>query len=165
VGQVEQVMGPVAEVETATQADASRLVALINRAFAVERFFMTSDRTTLEQVEGYLAAGEFLVVRGGEQLAACVYVERRGDRAYLGMLSVDPSRQKSGLGRLMMDAAETRARQRGCRAVDIRVVNLREELPPFYRARGYVERGQEEFDNPFATRPAHYILMTKELES
>ena len=40
-----------------------------------------------------------------------------------------------------------------------------EELPPFYRARGYVERGQEPFDDPFATRPAHYILMGKELAS
>jgi GNAT superfamily N-acetyltransferase len=156
--------GQPREVTAATSADAPRLVALINRAFAVERFFMTRDRTTLDEIERYLATGEFLVVRGsGDELAACVYLELRGARAYVGMLSVDPSQQKSGFGRAMMDAAEGRAVQRGCHAVDIRVVNLREELPPFYRARGYVERGQEPFENPFATQPAHYILMSKEL--
>jgi GNAT superfamily N-acetyltransferase len=157
-------VGHVGEVTVATSADASRLVALINRAFAVERFFMTRDRTALDEIQRYLAAGEFLVVRGSDdELAACVYLELRGDRAYVGMLSVDPSLQKSGLGRAMMDAAERRALQRGCRGVDIRVVNLREELPPFYRGRGYVEHGREPFENPFATRPAHYILMSKEL--
>ena len=159
-------MGPVGQVTTATGADAPRLVALINRAFAVERFFMTRDRTTLEQVRGLLGTGTFLTVAaGGEDLAACVYIERRGDRAYVGMLAVDPSQQGRGLGRLMMDAAERRAADLGCRGVDIRVVNLREELPPFYRARGYVERGEEPFVDPFATRPAHYILMGKELAS
>jgi len=154
------------EIATATEADVQRLTALINSAFALEKFFVSSDRTTPDQIRGYLSTGTFLVVRGRDaDLAACVYLERRGDRAYVGMLSVDPSRQKTGLGRLMMDAAERRAADLGCRAVDIRVVNLREELPPFYRARGYVECGEEPFDNPFATRPAHYMLMTKELVS
>jgi predicted N-acetyltransferase YhbS len=156
----------VTQVEIATDADAPQITALVNRAFALERFFVTSDRTTIDQIRGFIATGVFLVVRADqESLAACVYMEQRGDRAYVGMLSVEPSRQKTGLGRLMMDAAERRAAEYGCRGVDIRVVNLREELPPFYRARGYVERGQQPFDNPFATRPAHYILMSKELAS
>jgi GNAT superfamily N-acetyltransferase len=159
-------LGPTNQISSAAEADAPRLVALINRAFAIERFFMTRDRTTLDQVRGHLASGTFLVVPGeGGELAACVYVERRGDRAYVGMLAVDPGQQGRGLGRIMMDAAERWAADAGCRGVDIRVVNLREELPPFYRARGYVERGQEPFDDPFATRPAHYILMGKELAS
>jgi GNAT superfamily N-acetyltransferase len=152
-------------IEIATAADAPRLAALINRAFAVERFFMTRDRTTPDQVRALFADGIFLVVADGDELAACVYVERRGDRAYVGMLAVDPSRQGRGLGGLMMDAAERRAVEVGCRGVDIRVVNLREELPSFYRARGYVERGVAPFVDPFATRPAHYILMAKELAS
>jgi GNAT superfamily N-acetyltransferase len=156
----------VGEITTAVDADAARLVALVNRAFAIERFFITRDRTTLDEVRALLARGTFLMLPAGvDPLAACVYVERRGDRAYVGMLAVDPSHQGRGFGRLMMDAAERRAADLGCRGVDIRVVNLRQELPPFYRARGYVERGQEPFEDPCATRPAHYILMGKELAS
>jgi GNAT superfamily N-acetyltransferase len=155
----------VTHVNVAGDGDAPQLVALINCAFAIERFFMTADRTTIDEVRRLLATGAFLVVRDGERaLSACVYVEQRGDRLYVGMLSVDPSRQKTGLGRLLMDAAEARAASLGCRGVDIRVVNLREELPPFYRARGYVERGEAAFENPHAMRPAHYILMSKELD-
>ena len=152
------------QITIATTADAARLVALINRAFAIERFFVERDRTTLDEILAYLARGTFLVVHAdAEALAACVYLEPRGDRMYVGMLSVDPTRQGTGLGRLMMDAAERRAADLGCRGIDIRVVNLREELPPFYRARGYVERGEEAFEDPLATRPAHFILMAKEL--
>jgi GNAT superfamily N-acetyltransferase len=152
------------EVTNATARDAAQLVALVNRAFAIERFFVERDRTTLHEILAYLATGTFLVVPADDHaLAACVYLERRGDRMYVGMLSVDPARQGTGLGRLMMDAAERRAAELGCRGVDIRVVNLREELPPFYRARGYVERGKEPFEDPLATRPAHFILMAKEL--
>ena len=159
-------MGWTGQIAEAGADDAPQLASVINRAFAIERFFMTADRTTVEEVRRLLAAGAFLVVRDHDgALPACVYVERRGDRLYVGMLSVDPSRQKTGLGRLLMDAAETRAATLGCRGVDIRVVNLREELPPFYLARGYVERGEEAFEHPHAMRPAHYILMSKDFDA
>jgi ribosomal protein S18 acetylase RimI-like enzyme len=62
----------------------------------------------------------------------CVYVELRGDRGYFGMLSVDPSRQGRGVGRRLIDRGRY-ARANGCTAMDIRVVNLRTSLPPFYR--------------------------------
>jgi ribosomal protein S18 acetylase RimI-like enzyme len=156
-------MEDVTALSIAVEADAPRLVALINRAFAVERFFVDRDRITLAQVAGYLTSGTFLIVDGAGELAACVYLEPHGDRAYIGMLAVQPGQQGRGLGGRMMDAAERRAASLGCRAVDIRVVNLREELPPFYRARGYVEHGQAPFEDPLATKPAHFILMAKEL--
>ena len=52
----------------------------------------------------------------------------------------------------MMAFAEQHARALGCGTVDIRVVNLREELPPFYRSLGYVETGRSEpVDDPGAS--------------
>jgi hypothetical protein len=42
-------------------------------------------------------------------------------------------------------------------AVDIRVVNLRTELPPIYHALGYVETGTEAVPGSPALKPAHFI--------
>ena len=48
--------------------------------------------------------------------------------------------------------------------LDIYVVNLRTELPPFYRKLGYVESGTVAFPHPDeATQPCHIIVMTKSL--
>jgi hypothetical protein len=54
-------------------------------------------------------------------------------------------------------------RTAGCRAVDIRVVNLRTELPPIYRRLGYLETGIQPFEDPRASQPCHFILMSKPL--
>ena len=54
----------------------------------------------------------------------------------------------------------------GCAGVDISVVDLRTELPPFYRRLGYVETGTAPFPDPErATRACHLIVMSKELGS
>jgi hypothetical protein len=44
------------------------------------------------------------------------------------------------------------------------VVNLREELPPFYRRLGYVESGTENFPTGKPTHhPCHFLKMSKPL--
>jgi len=149
-------------VRIAVAADAEAVTALINAAFVVEKFFIDGDRVNLEMVRGFLARGEFLIADDAAGVAGCVYAEVRGDRGYLGLLSVDPARQKNGLGRLLVEAAEEHCRARGCVAMDLRVVNLREELPAFYRRLGYSENGTEEFPPGEVTKlPCHFIRMTK----
>jgi GNAT superfamily N-acetyltransferase len=145
--------------------EASVVARLINEAFTVEAFFKIGDRTNAHEVIQMSGGGEFLVLeepRG--TIAGCVYLTFHGDRAYFGMLSVAPSRQGRGLGRRLIDAVEARSRDRGCRAVDIHIVNLREELPGFYRRLGYVDSGALPFsDAERASRPCHFIVMTKAL--
>jgi ribosomal protein S18 acetylase RimI-like enzyme len=79
------------------------------------------------------------------------------------MLSVNPALQGRGLGRRLVDAAENYARVHGCSAMDIRVVNLRTELPAFYRKLGYAETGEVEPDDPRALQPFHFVTMSKPL--
>jgi len=144
--------------------DIPGLVRVINAAYEVEKFFVSGDRTDAETVRRLMTKGGFLVTRDGGGLTGCVYVELRRPRAYFGMLSVAPSRQGTGLGRRLVDDAERYARDHGCDAMDIRVVNLRTELPAFYRKLGYVERGTEPVNDPRALQPFHFILMSKALD-
>jgi GNAT superfamily N-acetyltransferase len=117
---------------------------VINAAFAIEDF-LEGTRTDEERMSELMKKGTFLVAADAERIVASVYTEMRGDRAYFGMLAVDPSQQGTGLGRMMVEAAEAHCRSLGAKVMDISVLTLRPELPPLYRKLGYVETGVEEF--------------------
>ena len=154
----------------ATAADVAEIVRVTNAAYRVEDFFIDGDRTNVAEIADRIAAPHscFLVidVPSGKGLAASVYVEIRGDRAYFGMLSVAPAHQKTGLARVLIDAVDARARAAGCIALDIDVVNLREELPAFHRTMGFSETGTAPFLKGHTLKqPVHLILMSKSLAS
>lgn len=149
-------------VRTAIPSDISQIVNLINRAFAVERFFKSGDRTDSEQIQHMMEQGKFLLLENDGDPVACVFVKVTGDRGYIGTLSVDPTHQRSGLGRRMMREAEEYCRAAGCKAVDIRIVNLRKELPAIYHKFGFVETGTQSAEViKNATRPIHFLTMSK----
>ena len=153
---------PEISIRTAIADDVPLIVALMNAAFAMERDFIDKDRTSTPEIARYMTTGTFHVVDGeAGGLNSCMYLEQRGDRMYLGMLAVAPGRQGSGLGRRMMDEADRQAAAHGCCALDIRIVDRRTELPPFYRKLGFVDNGTEPLVEPKLTKPAHFIRMTK----
>lgn len=149
---------------------AGAIASVINAAFRqAESFLIDRDRIDPDEVRKLLQAGVFLVVE--EQVAedrgmvrGCVFVELRDDRSYLGLLSVDPQLQKSGLGSKLMNAAEDYCAKAGSRFMDLRIVNVRKELPAFYHRRGYTDTGTEPFPpgkNP--KLPCHFVTMSKPL--
>jgi GNAT superfamily N-acetyltransferase len=154
-------------VKHASPDDIPDLVRVINAAYEVEKFFVEGDRTDKDTIRRMMSAGVFLTARDeSSRLTGCVYVELRDDRGYFGMLSVDPSTQGRGLGRRLVDAAEDYARENGCVAMDIRVVNLRTELPPFYRKLGYLETGDiEPAHDPRELQSFHFVRMSKALSA
>lgn len=158
-------MSVSAPVRVAVPSDAAEITRVINAAFEIaEAFFIDEPRTNLAEVERLLAKGVFLLAETGDRLNGSVYVEFRGERTYLGLLSVDPAYQKSGLGSRLVLEAENYCRERGSRFMDILIVNLREELRGFYQRRGYVETGITPFPEDAVTRiPCHFINMSKPL--
>ena len=148
----------------AAPADIPAIVALINRAFSVEKFFKTGERIDAAGLVEMLLHGEFLLLESSRSLIACVYVKITGELAYAGTLAVDPSQQKSGIGRRMMREAENYARAHGCEVLDIRIVNVRPELSEIYTKLGFVPTGIESSDViKSATQPVHFITMSKPL--
>ncbi|HEX6252335.1 MAG TPA: GNAT family N-acetyltransferase [Gemmatimonadaceae bacterium] len=148
--------------------DVAAIVRLVNTAYRVEDFFVRGDRTSEEDVRARVAAphGSFLVIDAPEAhaLAGAVYVEIRGDRGHFAMLAVDPERQGQGIARALVRAVEDHCLAAGCHYLDIDVVNLRSELPPFYAKLGFVPDGTAPFPDPTKLRrAAHVVLMTKPL--
>ncbi len=154
------------QLRLAEIGDAGPITRVINAAFKqAESFLIDRDRIDESSVRALLEKGNFLVAEDQGVLVGCVYVELRDERAYLGLLAVDPQRQKAGLGSKLMDAAEEFCAKAGCRFMDLRIVNVRRELPAFYHRRGYVETGTTV---PFPPElkpkvPCHFVEMSKRL--
>ncbi|HTU36083.1 MAG TPA: GNAT family N-acetyltransferase [Candidatus Acidoferrum sp.] len=150
----------------ATGNDIPAIVGVVNAAFVVEDF-IEGTRTDITNLTEMMQKGEFLVAEDeSNQIAACVYIEIRGERGYLGMLSVDPPKQGTGLGRVMVEAAENHCRNRGCRWMDLRVLSPRRELLPFYEKFGYTQVRREEFHPPRPLRvpiECYGIILSKAL--
>jgi ribosomal protein S18 acetylase RimI-like enzyme len=148
----------------AEPADAPAVARLVNTAFRPERFFIDTDRTDVEKVGALLQKGKFLMLFEEDALAGCVYVEIRGDRGYFGLLAVNPQRQHSGIGSRLIVTAEEHCRSAGCRFMDLTFVNVRNELPRYYRRFGYVENGTLPFPaDQEAKIPVHLVQMSKAL--
>lgn len=148
----------------ADEGDVEALARLINAAFMVERPIFDGDRVNPERVRDFLGKGRFLVAQDAGGMVGCVYVELRGDRGYIGLLSVDPAQQGSGLGRVLMETAENYFAEAKCKAVDLRVLSARAPLHGFYRHLGYAETHRS--DIPADARPkvrCHFIHMSKKL--
>lgn len=154
-------------IRLATRADIPSVVSLVNRAFEVELFFLNGDRTNTDNVTEMMVKGEYLLAESPEgHIVGCVYFEKRGERAYFGMLSVEPALKGVGLGRLLIETVENHARKHGCVAMDITVVNLRTELPPYYRRFGYEISGELPPPELMVARskvPCHLVRMSKSL--
>jgi GNAT superfamily N-acetyltransferase len=149
--------GESASIRAAVGGDIPALVRLINAAFIVEHFVFDGDRISAQEARAFMETGKFLVARDSAGFAACVYVELRKGRGYLGLLAVDPQRK-------LVAAAEDYFRGEGCCAVDLRVISQRTQLPPFYRRLGYVEIGTAPFAPSLQAKvPGHYIIMSKPL--
>ncbi len=133
-------------IESAYRGDTARA------GWSHEADLLGGQRTDLAALEAMLGdpLQHVLVLRDHELLRACVMLADKGDGlAYLGMLTVDPERQASGIGRIVLTAAEDHAGAFGAARVEMTVIAQRNELIAWYERRGYVQTGER---RPF---PAH----------
>lgn len=145
------------EIDTFRSArpdDADAIAQLVNQAFRPrndaagwthEAHLVAGDRIDPAQVLRVLAADDTALLLGmaGDEIAACVQIERAGDSARIGMLAVDTDRQGAGLGKAMLAQAEAHAVQRWqVEKFVMRVLSARVELLDFYRRRGYRRSGE-----------------------
>jgi ribosomal protein S18 acetylase RimI-like enzyme len=86
-----------------------------------------------------------LLHHDGDRLTGCVCVADRGDHGYLGMLTVAPGLQGQGLGKRLIQAAETHIRTVWHHTrVRMTVIRQRAELIAWYQRLGYTDTGETE---------------------
>jgi N-acetylglutamate synthase-like GNAT family acetyltransferase len=150
-------------VRVAIDADAAAIARLVNAAYLVERSFVEGDRTNPAEVRRLCRTGTFLVTPASGDIVGCVHLEMGDGGASFGLLAVESACQRRGTGRALIAMAEDRARAAGCRAMTIRVVNLRTELLAFYARLGYCATGTAAYVHRPVTRACHFVVMTKTL--
>ncbi len=137
----------------ATRADIPAVVALVESAYrgddsrvgwTTEADLLEGRRTGPDEIEAILAHEKsrlLLVERNGE-LLACAHVAVEDGAGYFGMFSVQPRVQGGGIGsRVLAEAERLAVRDWQCPSMRMTVIDVRDDLIPFYLRRGYRRTG------------------------
>lgn len=142
------------DIRPALAADLPRLHPVVERAYrgdsaragwTHEADLVSGERTDLESLRALLDGdSRLLIACDGEAVLGCVNIASRGDGlAYLGLLCVDPQLQAGGIGRQLVAAAETTAREVFAAAhIEMTVIDRRAELIAWYVRHGYAPSGE-----------------------
>lgn len=126
-------------------ADAAQFAAilgLVHEAFGALTPPSGALNETLDDVAARFKAGPILLAHDSGELVGSVYCALKGDGLYLTRMAVRPDRQKQGIGRALLVAAEAEARALGARKLTLRVrTNLPDNRAYFERA-GFRVTGQ-----------------------
>ena len=160
-------------IRSAIAADLPALTALIERAYrgkdarvgwTHEADLVAGARLGPTDLADALADPDvaLLVADADEGPAGCVQVTRRaGDRAYLGLLTVEPARQGLGLGDRLLRGGEAAGRAFGRVTMEMTVIDARPELIAWYRRRGYRDTG-ERLPFPVPTlKPVEFVVLER----
>lgn len=102
----------------------------------------------------------FKLVENNE-IIACVLLSNKKHKLYLGMLTVNPELQNSGIGKKLLHFAENYALDLGLKSIEMTVISLRTELIAWYERYGYKDSGKRE---PFPMENPEFGLPKQNLE-
>ena len=143
-------------IRPAVSADLEPLKQVIERAYrgdsarggwTHEADLVEGERITPTELAALVAAQDtqLLVALQGQAPIGCVAVTNEGDDScYLGLLCIDPELQSAGLGKQLIDAAESTAQHHfSAHVMAMTVIEQRQELIAYYERRGYARTGKQ----------------------
>ena len=96
-----------------------------------------------------------------DQILGCVLLTAEENQLYLGMLSVLPQLQNSGIGAKLLAQADLHAKQLDLPKIVMTVISIRSELIAYYIRKGYVDTGLKA---PFPESHLHSVLGNETLD-
>lgn len=159
-------------ISKATLQDIPSLNILINSAYrgetskigwTTEAHLLEGKRTTEEELTEIIldSKNTFLKFTENDQIIGSVLLVEKEYQLYVGMLTVSPELQNSGIGKKMLAEAENHAKSLGLSTLSMTVVSVRTELIAWYKRHGYVDTGKRE---PFPSSDIHINISDKPLE-
>jgi ribosomal protein S18 acetylase RimI-like enzyme len=152
-------------IRWARPVEAEQIARIINVAFEIEREFRQGERTSASGIRELIERGSVLVAEDEGRLIGAVEVRVTGTTGYFGMLAVDPSARRGGVGRALVEAAEEHCRGAGCTVMTMSTGEDRTELIPYYAKMGYRVTSIEPSSSPAFKRVIRVVSMEKRLAS
>ena len=142
-------------ITKATLQDIPNLNILINSAYrgetskkgwTTEANILEGKRTNEEELTETILNPKNTILKYTEndQIIGSVLLVEKKHQLYLGMLTVSPELQNSGIGKKMLAEAENHAKALGLSSIIMTVITVREELIAWYKRHGYVDTGERE---------------------
>jgi ribosomal protein S18 acetylase RimI-like enzyme len=160
-------------ITTATIDDIEALNILVNSAYrgessrkgwTTEADFLDGIRTDVEGLQETIERTDSWIlkyVNEERKIIGCVHLEKKQDKLYLGMLTVLPELQGSGIGKKLLFEAEEMARKHFCDVIFMTVLSERAALIAWYERHGYYLTGETK---PFPMNNPRFGLPKKHLE-
>jgi ribosomal protein S18 acetylase RimI-like enzyme len=159
-------------------ADIASLNTLINSAYrgefskkgwTTEADILEGSRTTEAELLEIIQDKHNTILKYSEhnKIIGCVLLKAKEIELYLGMLTVSPELQNSGIGKKLLQQAEVFAAELGLPKIVMTVISVREELISWYKRNGYVDTGvREPFPvshvfNPTTQEPLEFMVLEK----
>lgn len=142
-------------ITKATIQDIPALNILINSAYrgetskigwTTEANLLEGKRTNEEELTETILNPKNTILKYTEndKIIGSVLLVKKEHQLYLGMLTVSPELQNSGIGKKLLAEAENHAKTLGLSSIIMTVISVREELIAWYKRHGYVDTGERE---------------------
>ncbi|HZQ35496.1 MAG TPA: GNAT family N-acetyltransferase [Dehalococcoidia bacterium] len=127
-------------IEPARPEDAAAVAACVNAAYA--RYLPRMGSKPAPMLADYpaeIAAGRVHVLRDGDALVGLIVLIAEPDHLFIENVAIDPAAQGRGLGRRLLDFAESEARRLGLPELRLYTNELMTENLGLYAHLGYLE--------------------------
>ncbi len=152
--------------------DSDRISTLVNSAYrgepskkgwTTEADLLGGQRTDAEKIQEMIKDPDShieLAEKAG-QVLGCVYLKKEKTVLYFGMLTVYPTLQNQGIGKVLLNQIEELAMTWGMKTIRMTVISVRKELIEYYERRGYKRTGKTE---PFPENDPRFGIPKSKLE-
>lgn len=165
-------------ITISTLEDVSALEKLVNSAYrgetskqgwTTEANLLQGKRIDANELSLLIQNKENTILKftKNNTIIGCVLLVNKGDKIYLGMLTVSPNLQNSGIGKQLLKEAEAHALKLNINKIVMTVISIRKELIAWYNRHGFVDTGAREpfplnnTDAVISKQPLEFVILEK----
>ncbi|MEY4013006.1 MAG: hypothetical protein RIT22_2130 [Bacteroidota bacterium] len=139
------------------------------KGWTTEAHLLEGSRTTEVELLDIIQDASHTILKYSDngKIIGCVLLKVKANELYLGMLTVSPDLQNSGIGKKLLRQAEVFAVEMQLPKIVMTVITVRVELIAWYKRNGYVDTGAREpfpvsdVFNPTTKEPLEFMVLEK----